>query len=488
MKLSQPILWLLTAILGGALPLASQGATFPVDQCAADRYGQSLNCTANDLEFAKDAEILSVDGVPGVTACVAGSTVTMELGFTLQAGQPARYNVGVFVGNQGKDIKLTSAGGGNSSCSVATFTPPDYGFLDLDHNPCGDVSDRQLLYPKVTAEVLCQPSADGRVLLPGLLSWDEQVNACSGPQSPVPGTRAKCNASSSIDSGVTAQAQLTVYKQTIGEPAGPAASFTFTPSGTPTPDPSAPFSLSNGDSRTIQVPYGPGPTAQVDVVEAVSPGWTQRPPVCVDAAGAPAGANVTIQPDGVSATFDATHSAYHCLFVNVYGITAPPPAGDLAITKGVDDPTPYLGGSVTFSLQASNLGPLAATGVKVRDPLPAGLVFLSATATKGQYDPAQGLWTIADMAVGEVQQLHISVRVDQPGLKLNLALISGDLDEQELRNNIALALVRPWLISNPSGAQAIATWPPAAAALLALLLGMAALRALARRRASATWK
>lgn len=64
LKLSQPILWLLTAVLGGALPLASQGASFPVDQCAADRYGQSLNCTANDLEFAKDAEILSVDGVP----------------------------------------------------------------------------------------------------------------------------------------------------------------------------------------------------------------------------------------------------------------------------------------------------------------------------------------------------------------------------------------------------------------------------------------
>lgn len=44
----------------------------------------------------------------------------MELGFTLQAGQPARYNVGVFVGNQGKDINLAGAAG---ATAVARLPP-----------------------------------------------------------------------------------------------------------------------------------------------------------------------------------------------------------------------------------------------------------------------------------------------------------------------------------------------------------------------------
>src|SRR5439155_17823124 len=61
-------------------------------------------------------------------------------------------------------------------------------------------------------------------------------------------------------------------------------------------------------------------------------------------------------------------------------------AADLSLTKTVDNAAPSVGDTVTFTLVLTDTGPDAATGVRVTDQLPAGLAFVSATPTAGNYD------------------------------------------------------------------------------------------------------
>ena len=67
-------------------------------------------------------------------------------------------------------------------------------------------------------------------------------------------------------------------------------------------------------------------------------------------------------------------------------------AADLAVTKTVDNPTPNVGDTITFTVTLTNSGPDAATGVRVTDLLPAGLTFVSATPSQGTYDRDTGVW------------------------------------------------------------------------------------------------
>src|SRR5690606_26727340 len=72
-------------------------------------------------------------------------------------------------------------------------------------------------------------------------------------------------------------------------------------------------------------------------------------------------------------------------------------SADLSLTKTVSDTAPNVGSDVTFTISVHNAGPNDATGVTVRDALPAGLTFVSATPA-ADYDPATGIWTIGTIA------------------------------------------------------------------------------------------
>src|SRR5262249_34919538 len=96
---------------------------------------------------------------------------------------------------------------------------------------------------------------------------------------------------------------------------------------------------------------------------------------------------------------------------------------DVEVTKSVAPTTGILVGDiVTFTLQATNNGPNAATGVAVTDLLPAGLSFVSASPTHGTYRDPTGEWTISGLAAGQSVQLQIQAKVMQPGNITNLAV------------------------------------------------------------------
>lgn len=97
---------------------------------------------------------------------------------------------------------------------------------------------------------------------------------------------------------------------------------------------------------------------------------------------------------------------------------------DLALTKMVDDPTPNVGETVTFTLEVTNQGPSTATGVIVRDLLPPGLVATEILPSQGVYDPVNGFWDVGSVPVGTVPRLDIDVLVNDPNPQVNVAEIA----------------------------------------------------------------
>lgn len=74
------------------------------------------------------------------------------------------------------------------------------------------------------------------------------------------------------------------------------------------------------------------------------------------------------------------------------------PAADVRIEIDVNNTAPNVGQTVTFTVVATNGGPNTVTNLLVRDLLPAGLTFVSATPTQGSYDPVSGNWTVGTIA------------------------------------------------------------------------------------------
>src|SRR5204862_489059 len=65
--------------------------------------------------------------------------------------------------------------------------------------------------------------------------------------------------------------------------------------------------------------------------------------------------------------------------------TVTPQRADLALVKVVDNSTPNVGDTVTFTVTLTNNGPNAASNVKITDLLPTGLTFATATPSQGTY-------------------------------------------------------------------------------------------------------
>jgi len=120
--------------------------------------------------------------------------------------------------------------------------------------------------------------------------------------------------------------------------------------------------------------------------------------------------------------------------------TVTPLQADLAIFKIVDDPTPNVGQTIEFTITVTNLGPDLATGVSVTDVLPAGLTFVSATASQGSYAVGTGLWTVGTVASADFPTLVIRAVVDQPASGppapiTNSATVNGNEYDPDPGNN-----------------------------------------------------
>jgi uncharacterized repeat protein (TIGR01451 family) len=85
---------------------------------------------------------------------------------------------------------------------------------------------------------------------------------------------------------------------------------------------------------------------------------------------------------------------------------------DLAVTKSVDDTFPNEGDTINYTVTLTNNGPDATTNVAVTDSLPAGVTYVSSSATQGTYSSGTGIWSVASLANGASDTLTITVTVD----------------------------------------------------------------------------
>ncbi len=77
----------------------------------------------------------------------------------------------------------------------------------------------------------------------------------------------------------------------------------------------------------------------------------------------------------------------------------------------MNDPTPYAGGAVMYTLTLSNQGPEDTTEVVVSDLLPAEVTFVSSSGA-GAYDSVTGNWTLSSLDDGDSAVLTILATVD----------------------------------------------------------------------------
>lgn len=93
------------------------------------------------------------------------------------------------------------------------------------------------------------------------------------------------------------------------------------------------------------------------------------------------------------------------------------PTVDVALSKAVTDvngnpiTTAHLGDTLVYVLTVVNTGNDPATGVVVKDLLPAQMSYVSHDAITESYVPASGIWTIGDLGSGMSKTLKISVTV-----------------------------------------------------------------------------
>jgi uncharacterized repeat protein (TIGR01451 family)/gliding motility-associated-like protein len=108
---------------------------------------------------------------------------------------------------------------------------------------------------------------------------------------------------------------------------------------------------------------------------------------------------------------------------------------DLAVVKSVIEPSPYtVGQTITYSVVASNNGPINATSVTVNDVLPSTLTFVSANPA-AEYNAGTGVWTIGNLAVGANRTLQIRATINAIGTIKNTAIVKGPNNDPTKANN-----------------------------------------------------
>lgn len=126
------------------------------------------------------------------------------------------------------------------------------------------------------------------------------------------------------------------------------------------------------------------------------------------------------------------------------GTAAPTGSADLKIMKTAGASSVTVGGGIAYTIAVENLGPDAATGVTVTDPLPNSVKYASATTTVGSC-ALQGQKLICNVGTLETGStakvssatITLNVTTQKVGSVTNTASVSGDQGDPVAANNQA---------------------------------------------------
>jgi uncharacterized repeat protein (TIGR01451 family) len=156
-------------------------------------------------------------------------------------------------------------------------------------------------------------------------------------------------------------------------------------------------------------------------------GWQLTNLVCNDPDG---GTTVDLGTRTVNIDLDAGETVT-CTFTNTLQ------QADLSITKA-DNPDPVqVGQQLTYTLTVRNNGPNDGTNVTATDTLPAGVTFVSATASQGTCNQAAGTVTcnLGTINNGAQATITIVVQPENPGQITNTAQVQANEQDPDPNNN-----------------------------------------------------
>ena len=120
-------------------------------------------------------------------------------------------------------------------------------------------------------------------------------------------------------------------------------------------------------------------------------------------------------------------------------VLRPPIQADLRVTLN-DSPDPIVGGQpLTFTAVVNNAGPNAATNVLLNDAIPAGVNFVSASASQGTVSLGSGqvTATLGTLSNGASATVIIALRPITPGTLTNSVVVFGNDYDPNVTNNTA---------------------------------------------------
>lgn len=117
---------------------------------------------------------------------------------------------------------------------------------------------------------------------------------------------------------------------------------------------------------------------------------------------------------------------------------------DVSLTKDADAASVAVGGQIVYTIEVANAGPDEATLAQVTDDLPAGVSFVSATASQGSCSEASGTVTcdLGTIASGAGATIEITVQATADGSVVNEATVSSSTTDPATGNNTDQATVQ----------------------------------------------
>jgi len=105
----------------------------------------------------------------------------------------------------------------------------------------------------------------------------------------------------------------------------------------------------------------------------------------------------------------------------VNGATPPTSPVDLSLIKTVSIKKAAVGDLITYTVSITNQSTNTATGVSVKDYMPAGVLYKSYSTSTGTYNNTTGIWTIGNISGQQTINLVITVQAQGEGTFFNRA-------------------------------------------------------------------
>jgi uncharacterized repeat protein (TIGR01451 family) len=96
---------------------------------------------------------------------------------------------------------------------------------------------------------------------------------------------------------------------------------------------------------------------------------------------------------------------------------------DLALIKTISQKKSIIGDLITYTISLTNQSSNLATGVSVKDYMPAGALYKSFATSTGTYNTTTGIWTVGNLAGQQTINLMITVQAQAQGTFFNVAEI-----------------------------------------------------------------